>query len=481
MMLPMFLPVVLAAATAAGQPLTMGAPLGVSWGVTYGLPPHAAARSFSPQASALGASFTRVTLYWSQLEPEPGVYRWTDLDAYLAQLHAPGEGMLTITSASPWATRTPSWVFPSSPAKDAATYGAFVRAVVARARGRIGYHQTDPEPNNPFFWNGSAAEFAAQQRTFYAAVKSVDPQATVLLGGCDGLFDPTGAHPLPNQEQDVAFFSQVVASAAGAYDAFDLRLYGDPYGIASRVALVRSWMAAAGGIKPIVSTEYDGPRFFDIPQNRRWYAALAAPGGSPASLLATLETTPNLPPLTRMYLPNATDADAAQLVSLEIDDLVIRNVLALASGVQKTAFFELWRAHDEGSAPSDLDGGTFTLLQSTRMGSDEVPGAPSSLGAAFGRLAMLLRSAREVQRVDVPEDGDAFVFRVERAGELPLWIAWRRAPSPGAQVVPEQIAAPWLPPRATAFTLTGTAFPISVRNGAGRLTIDSTPLLIHEV
>ena len=180
-------------------------PLGVTWGATYGFG-KAKALPFMPQARKLGASFSRVTLYWSQLEPKEGVARWVDLDAYISQISSPEEAILTLASASSWATRTKTWVFPSSPALDAAKYTAFVRNVVQHAKGKVRYFQNDNEPNNPFFWSGTAEEFAAQQRLFYRAVKEADPSATVILGGCEGLFDQTNTDPFPGQEADLAFW-----------------------------------------------------------------------------------------------------------------------------------------------------------------------------------------------------------------------------------------------------------------------------------
>jgi hypothetical protein len=42
--------------------------IGASWSPVYGLPPIKPDR-FMPQLRALGGSFSRVTLYWTQLEP----------------------------------------------------------------------------------------------------------------------------------------------------------------------------------------------------------------------------------------------------------------------------------------------------------------------------------------------------------------------------------------------------------------------------
>jgi hypothetical protein len=61
-----------------------GIRLGVVRGISYGLfgPPG----EFVPQARALGAGLIRAYLYWSQIEPEPGQFRWDTVDALLGQL-----------------------------------------------------------------------------------------------------------------------------------------------------------------------------------------------------------------------------------------------------------------------------------------------------------------------------------------------------------------------------------------------------------
>ncbi len=219
----------LAAMAANGSPADEGR-IGAAWQPVYGLPP-ARAVSFVPPIRKLGAGFSRITLYWTQLEPKPGTERWDELDAYLAQIDRPGEAMITIASASPWATRVKAAVFPSSPANDPGTYEAFVRRVVSHCAGRVRYFQADTEPSNAFFWSGTASEYATQQRIFYRAVKSTDPKALVVLGGSDGLFDPSGLDPLPNQTATTAFLKTVVDEASGSYDLFDLHLYADPYTI----------------------------------------------------------------------------------------------------------------------------------------------------------------------------------------------------------------------------------------------------------
>ena len=85
-------------------------------GISYGLfgPPG----EFGPQARALGAGLVRAYLYWSQVEPEPGQYRWDTVDALLGQLDDDTELWVTLCSSSRWGTRQPTDFLPPSPALD---------------------------------------------------------------------------------------------------------------------------------------------------------------------------------------------------------------------------------------------------------------------------------------------------------------------------------------------------------------------------
>ena len=165
-----------------------GIRLGVVRGISYGLfgPPG----EFVPQARALGAGLVRAYLFWSQVEPEPGHYRWDTVDALLGQLSGDEELWITLCSSSPWGTRQPTDFLPPSPALDERAYAEFVREVVLHrvdrvGGGRVRYWQCDNEPSNTdLLWAGTAEEYAGQLQTMYRAVKAADPAAAVVLGGC---------------------------------------------------------------------------------------------------------------------------------------------------------------------------------------------------------------------------------------------------------------------------------------------------------
>ena len=241
-----------------------GIRLGVVRGISYGLfgPPG----EFVPQARALGAGLVRAYLYWSQVEPEPGQYRWDTVDALLGQLTGDEELWITLCSSSPWGTRQPTDFLPPSPALDQRAYAEFVRQVVRHCvdrvgAGRVRYWQCDNEPSNTdLLWAGTAAEYAEQLQTMYDAVKEADPAAAVVLGGCG--YDVFSSEPGSAPRQ---FFDHVAKAGRDAFDLFSVHLYGDLDRIPEYLATARQFMQAHGYLKPVVVGEHAGPQPFEFP------------------------------------------------------------------------------------------------------------------------------------------------------------------------------------------------------------------------
>src|SRR6266496_5539281 len=94
--------------------LTMpGSPLGVAWGFLYGYM-GVKAEQFMPQVRELGGGFTKIYLTWNQIEPQKGKYDWSALDAFVNQLKAPEDGLISLFSSSQWAVRRPAALLPPS-------------------------------------------------------------------------------------------------------------------------------------------------------------------------------------------------------------------------------------------------------------------------------------------------------------------------------------------------------------------------------
>jgi hypothetical protein len=107
-------------------------PFGANWGYLYG---HLGVkpRPFLVDVRELGGGFSRVVLFWQQIEPQKEKFDWSALDTYVHGLKGPDEGFVTLYSASMWATPIPANIMPAVPAKDPKDYYRFVFETVSRA------------------------------------------------------------------------------------------------------------------------------------------------------------------------------------------------------------------------------------------------------------------------------------------------------------------------------------------------------------
>jgi hypothetical protein len=231
--------------------------------------------------------------------------------------------------------------------------------------------------------------------------------------------------PIPGRERDLAFFDHVLKEGGRHFDVFDLRLYSDPYTIPDRVATLRKMMADLGCPKPIVCTEYHGPGFLDFKENRQyaglmaeWSAALAAGKGPPgrgdkdtdpiAALYAARDT---LAPQTQRFLAGGPRPLEEKFARLQCRDLVMRNVLALSAGVQKTLFWDVW--HDPGQRdPTHLLFGRHQLLDYE----DGVLTKRLPAAEALQRAVAALDGVEQVRRVGVADRPALYLFEVHRRG-----------------------------------------------------------------
>src|SRR5690349_345092 len=480
-----------------------GIRLGVVRGISYGLfgPPG----QFGPQARALGAGLVRAYLYWSQVEPEPGQYRWDAVDALLAQYSGDDDTELWVTlcSSSRWGTRQPTDFLPPSPALDQDAYAGFVRQVVRHCGGRVRYWQCDNEPSNAgLLWAGTAAEYVEQLTTMYGAVKEADPAAAVVLGGCG--YDVLGSEPGSAPRQ---FFDYVAKAGQDAFDLFSVHLYGDLDRIGEYIATARGFMRAHGYLKPVVAGEHAGPQPFEFPEamavmQATMAAAFAAPAEPEPLPMGTAELagragrdTPEhramtalydridgLPSRLQMFMAGCPAALEARRGRISCRQVVTRTVLALAEGVRRTAY---WNLAPEYPGPVDhlqlmhLLIGKLPLL-GYRDGELSVrhPAADT-----FALLASVLAGARTVSRVspEGPEGqpGTLRAFEADRTGRGPLLVLWdHRDPFDGEDQPPVTVSWPWQAPTVTAIDAFGNRHAPEIVDGRIQLLVSATPLFV---
>jgi hypothetical protein len=216
-----------------------------------------------------GARWLRFDFNWSVVQCRgPRSWNWAPFDRVVAAARARGIEVLALIAY------TPAWARPagttSKYAPDPTRFAVFARAVAQRYAPR-GVHAYEiwNEPNHAAFWMPAPdpAAYTRLLRAAYAAVKSVDPAATVVSGGtAPAATDGTNYAP-------VDFVQAMYANgAAGSFDALGHHPYTFPvspwdshawnawYQMFGTTPSLRSLMEANGdGAKQIWATEYGAP------------------------------------------------------------------------------------------------------------------------------------------------------------------------------------------------------------------------------
>jgi hypothetical protein len=377
-----------------------GVRLGIVRGISYGL--FGKPDRFLPQLRELGAGLVRVYFYWSQVEPEPDRWSFDAVDAFLDQLDGSEEVWVTVCSSSRWATRQATDFLPPSPAKDLEAYRRFVDRLVRHCAGRVRYWQCDNEPSNVgLLWAGTAAEYVAQLKVMFRAVKDADPDALVVLGGA-----PFGLPESPPDSPDRQFFDVLLADGRDAFDLFDLHLYGEASRIPADIETARGLMRAVGYEKPLVAGEYNAPWPNLYPE------AVAAMQAAMASLY---ERMPSLPPQLQMFMRGCPPELEAKRHRINCREILMRNLLALASGVRRTICWNLAPeipGYENHLSVMDLLFGKLALLdyEGTEL-SRRHPAADT-----FALVAGRLTDVDSVVRIEVPGRPSLYLFEVRRRG-----------------------------------------------------------------
>lgn len=470
-----------------------GIRLGVVRGISYGL--FGAPDEFMPEARALGARLVRAYLYWGQVEPAPGRYRWDVVDALLGQLTGDEEVWITLCSSSPWGTRVSTDFQPQSPARDQGAYGEFVRQVVRRCGGRVHYWQCNNEPSNSgLLWSGTAAEYVTQLKTFYRAVKDSDPAAAVVLGGC-------GYDVFSSEEDGPArqFFDHLAAAGQDAFDLFSVHLYGDPASVPDYLDTARQFMRAHGYLKPVVAGEHAGPQPFEFPdavavmeqvfaaafsepQAAQSTGQLAAQAGQDTperrAMAALYARMSDLPATLQMFMEGCPPELEAKRNRIACRQIVQRTLLALAGGVRRTAY---WNLAPEYPGPVD-----HLQMMHLLIGKLPLLGYASGhlehrhlTARTFGLLADQLAGARAVTRVPVGDRPTLHAFEADRADRGPLLVLWdHRDAFDGEDEPPVTIGWPWAAEKATVTDVFGQTSTVTSQGGQIRLPVSVTPLFV---
>jgi hypothetical protein len=123
---------------------------------------------------------------WRDLEPHPGVWRWSQLDHRVATARAHHAFVLLVLGQTPrWASALPhdSGAYgrgAAAPPAHMSDWRAYVRAVSRRYRGEIGAYEVWNEPNWTYMYHGSPQRLAALTQAARAVVATQDPAAKIV-------------------------------------------------------------------------------------------------------------------------------------------------------------------------------------------------------------------------------------------------------------------------------------------------------------
>jgi len=159
--------------------------------VTHGFTPlDPFAQMPGPMVGHLRLWDCRVT--WRDLNPAPGVWDWTRLDAIVALAEDRGivDLCLVLGGTPQWAARVPNeahaapWIGPgsNSPPHTMSDWTEYVRRVVTRYAGRIQSYQCWNEPQLRDFWSPYGQINVLAQMTLLAhrMIRRVDPSARLV-------------------------------------------------------------------------------------------------------------------------------------------------------------------------------------------------------------------------------------------------------------------------------------------------------------
>jgi len=215
-----------------------------------------------------GFHWVRQSFPWSEIEPQPGDYRWDRWDRIVGLVEEQGLELIAVLEGSPeWARADADAGNPLAPPQSEHFYAAYVEAYARRYGDVVDYYQIWDQPNIAPHWGARDVDPSAYVRLLRAGrmrLKATDDRAYVLGAGLAPNIEPGGRNM-----SEIEFLRQIYREGGGAY--FDI-LAANPYGFwsgpqdrrvdpsalnFSRLILLREEMVRQGdGDKPIWAVEF---------------------------------------------------------------------------------------------------------------------------------------------------------------------------------------------------------------------------------
>jgi polysaccharide biosynthesis protein PslG len=195
-------------------------------------------------------------LAWTDLNPTPGKYNWSNLDWVMQQAQSQGYDLLYTFFRTPnWASSEPTAPTPGygpgecAPPSNIQYWDDFVRAIVTHAAGRIKYWEIWNEPQEMpprGFYCGDISTMVKLQQHAYDIIKSIDRAAIVLTPSTAGGLGPQ-------------WMAKFLKAGGGQYaDVMTFHGYSDQKGesVIPVISKFKRVFAAYGqGSKPVWDTE----------------------------------------------------------------------------------------------------------------------------------------------------------------------------------------------------------------------------------
>jgi hypothetical protein len=188
---------------------------------------------------------------WYLLEPRPGMWNFSQLDADVAMAEQHKVGLLlTLGRTAPWATMRPNDPPPwlpggAAPPRNEEDWKTYVRTVAIRYQGRIQAYEIWNEPNLKESYTGTPEQLVALAKDAYSIIHEVDPRAVVVSPGVIG-------------DYGLSWFNRYLDLGGGRFaDVIAYHFYtgGTPERSAQIIRQVRDSMQKHGIDKPLWNTE----------------------------------------------------------------------------------------------------------------------------------------------------------------------------------------------------------------------------------
>lgn len=138
-------------------------------------------------AESIGVEWGREQFNWDVIEPSDNNFSWDTYDAVITEYEEHNIRPLgLLTYSSQWASSNPGaddyeFYYP-----DLVAWEDYVGEVAEHYAGRVDHWEIWNEPNHDAFWKSDVQQYATHFAVAVDAIKEVNPEATVVLGGLSG-------------------------------------------------------------------------------------------------------------------------------------------------------------------------------------------------------------------------------------------------------------------------------------------------------